>query len=95
LLNGGQPVVAARDERYLRQVSEAGNGRYFDITDEDGIESLVSDLRDVSGDTEEPPPPPVDAAFLLVLAAIPLLLWDAVADAGRSLRRDHLPEAAS
>jgi Ca-activated chloride channel family protein len=95
LLNGGQPFVAARDERYLRQVSEAGNGRYFDLTDEAGVESLVSDLRDVSGDTEEPPAPPVDAAFLLVLAAIPLLLWEAVADTGRSLRRRHLSEGAS
>ena len=95
LLNGGQPFVAVRDERFLGEVSEAGNGRYFDITDEAGIESLVSSLRELSGDTEEPPPPPVDAAFLLVVLAIPLLLWEAAADAGRPLRREPISEATS
>jgi Ca-activated chloride channel family protein len=83
---GGAPVVAALNGRLLRDVAAAGGGRYADVTRDDGLESLLADLRDASGDTEGPPPPPVDAAFLLVLLAIPLFLWEAVADLGRSRR---------
>jgi Ca-activated chloride channel family protein len=81
---GGQPVVASLNETLLRDIAEAGGGRYIDVTREDGLEELLARLRDVSGDTEGPPPPPVDAAFLLVLLAIPLFLWEARADLSRT-----------
>ncbi|MGE0160489.1 MAG: VWA domain-containing protein [Gemmatimonadales bacterium] len=95
VLEGGRPVVAARDEPLLREVSRVTSGRYFDVNDEAGAEALISSLREVSGDTEDPPPPPVDAAFLLVLAAIPLLLWEAAADAGRTWRVARTTEGAA
>ena len=81
---GGAPVVSALNESLLREVAEAGGGRYVDVTSEDGLESLVADLRELSGDRDDPPPPPVDAAFLLVMLAIPLFLSEAVLDLGRS-----------
>jgi len=85
LLNeGGAPVVAALNEPLLRDIAAAGGGRYVDVTRADGFEALLADLRDASGDTEGPPPPPVDATFLLVLLAVPLFLWEAAADLGRS-----------
>ena len=56
----------------------------MDVTRDEGLEALLGELRDVSGDRETPPPPPIDAAFLLVLLAIPLFLWEALADLGRS-----------
>ena len=80
---GGQQVVASLNESLLREVAEAGGGRYVDVTREDGFEDLLGRLRDVSGDRESPPPPPIDAAFLLVLLAIPLFFWEAMADLGR------------
>jgi Ca-activated chloride channel family protein len=89
LLNEGAPVVASLNEPLLRDIAAAGGGRYVDVTRDDGFEALLADLRDASGDTEGPPPPPVDAAFLLVLLAIPLFLWEAAADLGRS--RDVAP----
>lgn len=81
---GGAPVVSSLNESLLREVTEAGGGRYVDVTTEDGLESLVASLRELSGDRDDPPPPPVDAAFLLVLLAIPLFLLEAVLDLGRS-----------
>jgi len=81
---GGEPVVASLNEPLLRDIAEAGGGRYVDVTRGDGLEALLDDLRDASGDRETPPPPPVDAAFLLVLLAVPLFLWEALADFGRS-----------
>jgi hypothetical protein len=81
---GGAPVASSLNEPLLREVAEAGGGRYVDVTSEDGLESLVAGLRELSGDRDEPPPPPIDAAFLLVLLAIPLFLWEAVLDVGRS-----------
>lgn len=84
---GGQPVVASLNESLLREVAEAGGGRYVDVTREDGVEALLAALRDVSGDRDGPAPPPVDAAFLLVLLAIPLFLWEGLADLGRSRPR--------
>jgi Ca-activated chloride channel family protein len=81
---GGAPVVSSLNESLLREVADAGGGRYVDVTTDDGLESLVAGLRELSGDRDDPPPPPIDAAFLLVLLAIPLFLWEAVLDLGRS-----------
>jgi Ca-activated chloride channel family protein len=79
---GGRPVLARHDADLLRAVAEAGGGRYVNITDDDGVRSLVEALRDVSGDTDEAPPEPFDATALLALLAIPLLLWEGLLDAG-------------
>jgi Ca-activated chloride channel family protein len=80
---GGVPVLATLNEPLLRELAEAGGGRYVDVTRDEGLEDLLAAMRDASGDTEGPPPPPVDARFLLVLLAAPLFLWDAVIDLRR------------
>jgi Ca-activated chloride channel family protein len=80
LVDGGAPVVAALNESLLRQVADAGAGRYVNVTSQDGLASLVEGLRALSGDTEGPPPPPLDAAHLLIILAIPLFLWETAAD---------------
>jgi Ca-activated chloride channel family protein len=82
---GGAPVVATMNETLLRAVAEDGEGRYFNVSSAGGSDALLSDLRELSGDREGVPPPPVDAAFLLVLLAVPLLLWEGAADRGRGL----------
>jgi len=85
LLDGaGRQVLSSLNEALLREAAEAGRGSFVNVTSEDGLESLVASLRELSGDREGPPPRPVDAAFFLVLLAIPLFLWESVADLGRS-----------
>jgi Ca-activated chloride channel family protein len=91
----GAPVVARLNEDLLRDAAEAGGGRYFNVSDEAGLAALLDALREASGDRDDPPPPPVDAAFLLVLLAIPLLLWEGAADAGRDFGRARSPEVPS
>jgi hypothetical protein len=86
----GQQVVPTLNETLLRDIADVGGGRFENVTDDDGLEALVAELRDLSGDREGPPPTPVDAAFLLVLLAIPLFLWEGVVDLGRS--RPRRPE---
>lgn len=86
LLDGGAPVVARLNEELLRALADAGQGRYENVSDESGFESLGASLSELSGDDRDAAGPPVDAAFLLVLLAVPLLLWEGAADAGRTLR---------
>jgi len=92
---GGVPVVARLNEDLLRDAAATGGGRYFNVSDAAGVDALLADLRELSGDLEEPPPPPVDAAFLLALLAIPLLLWEGAADAGRGVGRLRASEVPS
>lgn len=80
---GGRPVPTRQHVDLLRAVADAGDGVYRDITDDDGVRSLVAALRDLSGDTDEAPPEPFDGTALLALLAIPLLLWEGASDAGR------------
>jgi Ca-activated chloride channel family protein len=83
ILEGGAPVVATLNAEVLRSVAEAGGGSYEDVTSEAGLDALVANLRELSGDARRDAAPPIDATFLLTLLAIPLLLWDGAADAGR------------
>lgn len=86
LLDEGEPVVARLNEPFLRSLAEAGGGGFENVVDEGGLQALISRLRDLSGDAREADAPPVDAAFLLVLLAIPMLLWEGAVDAGRWIR---------
>lgn len=80
----GTPVLSRQNRTLLRDLASAGGGRYEDVTDGSGLESLVAELRALDGEAEEAKTPPLDAAFLLTLLAIPLLLWEGAADAGRT-----------
>lgn len=94
ILDGGEPVVATLDASLLRGVAAAGGGRYQDVTEEPGLEALVASLRELSGDARADASSPIDASFLLTLLAVPLLLWDGAADAGRAIalpRRRRAP----
>ncbi|MBM4183952.1 MAG: VWA domain-containing protein [Gemmatimonadetes bacterium] len=82
VMDGDTPVVAAMNADLLRALADAGGGTYEDGTDEGGLEALVAEMQAISGDARGSGPP-VDATFLLVLLAVPLLLWDGAADAGR------------
>lgn len=85
VLEGGEPVTAAFDTDLLRAVAEAGGGSYRDVTDDSGLDGLAESLRELSGDASADAQAPLDATFILVLFAIPLLLWDGASDAGRVL----------
>jgi hypothetical protein len=86
LIYEGAPVVATWNEALLRSLADAGGGEFETVNDETGLEALVMGLSELSGDEVGTAAPPVDAAFLLVLLAIPMLLWEGAVDAGRWLR---------
>jgi len=79
----GRAVRTSQDADLLRAMAEAGQGRYEDITEDEGLDGLVDDLRDLSGDSREGPAEPFDTTALFALLAIPLLLWEGVIDARR------------
>lgn len=88
LLDGsGSPVIAGYDEGLLRQVADAGRGAFYEIDDEDGIASLIADLRTLSGRTDSVVEPTGDPGVWLVLVGLILLLLDALFDTGLALRR--------
>jgi Ca-activated chloride channel family protein len=80
----GRPITASRNTTLLRAVADAGRGRYEDVTEEGGLESLAAGLRALGGDDGGGASEPLDATSLLMLLAIPLLLWESIADAGRA-----------
>jgi len=81
---GGQVVRVGQEVDLLRVVADAGGGTYEDITEEAGLRSLVSQLQQLSGDSDEGPAEPFDTTYLLALLAIPLLLWEGFIDSGRA-----------
>lgn len=85
VLDQGAPVVARLNEVLLRELADAGRGQYENVSDEAGLDRLATELSALSGDDGDAGSPPVDAAFLLVLLAVPLLLWEGAADAGRPI----------
>ncbi len=91
----GRAVRTGQDAELLRLLADAGRGRYEDISGDGGLESLVADLRDLSGDSEEGPAEPFDTRYLFALLAIPLLLWEGIVDAGRSGRVRGAPRNES
>lgn len=90
LLDGsGSPVVAGYDEGLLRQVADAGRGAFYEVRGTDGIASLVSDLRTLSGRNESVVEPRQDPTIWLILAGLILLVIDTVLDTGLARRRQR------
>lgn len=81
----GRVVRTSQNVNLLSAMAEAGQGRYEDITEGGGLDALVDDLRDLSGDSREGPADPFDTTALFALLAIPLLLWEGVVDARRGV----------
>ena len=81
----GRAVRTSQNRDLLSATAEAGQGRYEDITEDGGLDALVDDLRDLSGDSREGPAEPFDTTALFALLAIPLLLWEGVVDARRGV----------
>ena len=81
----GRAVRTSQNADLLSAMAEAGQGRYEDITEDGGLDSLVDYLRDLSGDSREGPAEPFDTTALFALLAIPLLLWEGVVDARRGV----------
>jgi Ca-activated chloride channel family protein len=99
----GEPVLDAarravrtsQNADLLSAMAEVGQGRYADITEDEGLDGLVDELRDLSGDSWEAPAEPFDTTALFALLAIPLLLWEGVVDARRGVigaRADQRPD---
>ena len=84
----GRAVRTIQNADLLRAMAEASQGRYEDITEDEGLDALVDDLRDLSGDSREGPAEPFDTTALFALLAIPLLLWEGVVDARRGVIGD-------
>ena len=95
----GTAVRTSQNVDLLSAMAEAGQGRYEDITEDEGLDSLVEDLRDLSSDSLEGPAEPFDTTALFALLAIPLLLWEGIVDARRGVigggtkRRPDGPDA--
>jgi Ca-activated chloride channel family protein len=81
----GRAVRTSQNVDLLSAMAEAGQGRYEDITEDAGLDALVENLRDLSGDSREGPAEPFDTTALFALLAIPLLLWEGVVDARRGV----------
>ena len=81
----GRAVRTSQNADLLSAMAEAGQGRYEDITEDGGLDALVDDLRDLSGDSRKGPAEPFDTTALSALLAIPLLLWEGVVDARRGV----------
>jgi len=93
----GRAVRTSQHVDLLSAMAEAGQGRYADITEDEGLDGLVDELRDLSGDSHEAPAEPFDTTALFALLAIPLLLWEGVVDARRGVigaRANQEPDAA-
>lgn len=83
----GNQVISGYEEDLLRTMAEAGNGNFYDISGNAGMRSLMTDLRDVSGIRETGGTGRSAPIPWLLFIALPLLLWDAIADSGRFARR--------
>ncbi len=81
----GGPVRTRQHTELLSAMADAGQGRYEDITEDEALDALVSDLRDLSGDSREAPAEPFDTTALFALLALPLLLWEGFVDARRGV----------
>jgi Ca-activated chloride channel family protein len=82
----GAPVVSRLEAPLLRQMAEVGGGRYHDLSSERGVRSLMDELAGPGRDDPAPQSGP-DPVFWLTLLALPMLLWEGVADSGRRVLR--------
>jgi Ca-activated chloride channel family protein len=82
----GAPVLTRLDDRLLADVAAAGGGAYEAVGDDRGVRALIARLRDadteVSAEGREAP----DAALLLALLALALILWEGTLDGRRAVR---------
>ncbi len=81
----GEQVVATSDGQLLRSIASAGGGAYYDASDERGARALVEEVSALGrsvGDDDAP----TNVTFWLLVMALPLLIWDGLADSGRSIR---------
>jgi len=81
----GRAVGTSQNADVLSAMAEAGQGRYEDISEDGGLDALVDDLRDLSGDSREGPAEPFDTTALFAILAIPLLLLEGLVDARRGV----------
>lgn len=93
--NVGRQVVAPLDENLLREIARAGGGDYQNVSEDRGLRALMAGLGEPDDDSGRGDGSPLDASFLLTLLAVPLLLWEAGLDAGRSVgpRRERRIDA--
>ena len=87
----GSPVVAGYDEGLLRQIADVGRGAFHEIDDEEGIRSLIADIRSISGRTETTEEPTSDPTAWLVTIGLFLLMFEAFFDAGLGLATRRAP----
>ena len=80
-------VQLSQRRRPVAQIADAGRGAFHEADGEDGIRSLIADLRTISGRTDAVPQAKEDPTNWLVLLGLVLLLLDAVFDTGIALRR--------
>jgi Ca-activated chloride channel family protein len=82
----GAPVITQLDERLLVDVAAAGGGSYEDVGGERGLRSLIAGLQEanpaVAPNRREAP----DAALLLALLALALVLGEGALDGRRRVR---------
>ena len=79
----GRPVVARLNEDLLEEIARLGGGGYEDVGSDRGLEALLQGLGAPSATADRGNEEPLDAPFWLALAAVPLLLAEAAADARR------------
>ena len=83
----GTPVLTQLDDRLLADIALAGGGTYEDVGDERGVRSLIAHLRDGDVDVSAEESAAPDAALLLALLALALILGEGALDGRRGLRR--------
>jgi Ca-activated chloride channel family protein len=83
----GNAVLTRLNTDLLQAIASSGGGRYENVSNEAGLTAFVGGLRELSGVSDEGLRLPVDATYLLTLLAIPFLLWEGAADAGRGWLR--------
>lgn len=84
-LAGGSDVIAGFGEPLLQAVAKAGEGVYEDVSQDQGMRSLVSGLRRLAGVSTSEDVIPERITFWLVLLAILVLLWEGGLDVARRL----------
>jgi Ca-activated chloride channel homolog len=73
---GTDTVEMALDEQLLRSVAMAGRGVYENVSHDGGLQTLVSDLRRLSGVSGPEDVVPERITVCLVLLAMGALLWE-------------------